>query len=87
MNLVPVDPNVITLSYHKHAYCKAVKIIESFMESSHEAVRMEPGEGEYASFNAMVTTYRKAIKLLHVDCIVCCRQRTMYLIKGGVVND
>lgn len=87
MNLVPVDPKTITMLSTKHSHCKAMRIIEEFMRSEHEAVQLKYDTKEYASAASVYSTYKKVIRKLHVDCAVLTRQGKVYLIKGGVFND
>lgn len=87
MTLVPVDPRTIPMLSVKHSYCKAMRIIEEFMRSGHEAVQLKHDTEEYASVASAMSTYRKAIHKLHVDCVVLTRQGKVYLIKGEVFND
>ena len=87
MTLVPVDPKTITMVSTRHSHCKAMRTIEEFMRSEHEAVQLKYDTQEYASVASVQSTYGKAIKKLHVDCVVLTRQGKVYLIKGGVFND
>lgn len=87
MTLEPVTPKTISMLFMKHSHCKAMRIIEEFMRSEHEAVQLKYDTKEYASVNSVQSTYRRAIKKLHVDCAVLTRQGKVYLIKGGVFND
>ena len=87
MTLVPVDPKIITMFSTRHSHCKAMRAIEEFMRSEHEAVQLKYDTKEYASAASVQSTYGKAIKKLHVDCVVLTRQGKVYLIKGGVFND
>ena len=86
MTLVPVDPKDIPMLSMRHAHCKAMKTIEEFMRSEHEAVQLQYGVKEYASVASVQNTYSRAIRKLHVDCVVLTRQGKVYLIKGGVFN-
>ena len=87
MNLVPVDPKTIPMLSMKHSHCKAMRTIEEFMRSEHEAVQLKYDTKEYASVASVQGTYRRAARKLHVDCLVMARQGKVYLIKGGVFND
>lgn len=87
MTLVPVEPKDITMTSTRHAHCKAMRIVEEFMRSEHEAVQLKYDAKEYASVDSIRSTYTKAIRKLHVDCVVMTRQVKAYLIKGGVFND
>lgn len=87
MTLVPVEPKDITMISTRHAHCKAMRVVEEFMRSEHEAVQLKYDEREYASVASVQSTYRKAIRKLHVDCVVMTRQGKAYLIKGKVFND
>lgn len=87
MTLVPVDPKTISMPSVRHSYCKAMLIIEEFMRSGHEAVQLKYESNEYASVASALSTYKKAIRKLHVDCVVLTRQGKVYLIKGEVFND
>ena len=87
MTLVPVDPKTITMFSTRHSHCKAMRTIEEFMRSEHEAVQLKYDTKEYASVASAQSTYRRAIRKLHVDCAVLTRQGKVYLIKGGVFND
>ena len=87
MTLVPVDPKDIPMLSMRHAHCKAMRTIEEFMRSEHEAVQLKYATEEYASVASVLSTYKKAIRKLHVDCVVMTRQGKVYLIKGGVFND
>ena len=87
MNLVPVDPKTISMLSMRHSHCKAMRTIEEFMRSEHEAVQLKYDTKEYASAASVHRTYGKAIKKLHVDCVVLTRQGKAYLVKGGVFND
>ena len=87
MILVPVDPKNISIHATRHAHCKAMRNIEEFMRSKHEAVQLKYDAGEYASVASVQSTYKRAISKLHVDCAVLTRQGKVYLIKGGVFND
>ena len=49
MILVPVDPKNISIHTARHAYCKAMRNIEEFMRSEHEAVQLKYDTEEYAS--------------------------------------
>lgn len=86
MTLVPVDPKDIPMFSARHAHCKAMRTIEEFMRSDHEAVQLKYGTEEYTSVASIQGTYSKAIRKLHVDCVVLTRQGKVYLIKGGVFN-
>lgn len=86
MTLVPVDPKDIPMFSARHAHCKAMRTIEEFMRSAHEAVQLKYGTEEYTSVASIQSTYSKAIRKLHVDCVVLTRQGKVYLIKGGVFN-
>lgn len=86
MTLVPVDPKDIPMLYTRHAHCKAMKTIEEFMRSEHEAVQLRYDTKEYANVASVQSTYSRAIRRLHVDCAVLTRQGKVYLIKGGVFN-
>ena len=86
MTLVPVDPKDIPMLYTRHAHCKAMKTIEEFMRSEHEAVQLRYDTEEYANVASVMSTYKRAIRKLHVDCAVLTRQGKVYLIKGGVFN-
>lgn len=87
MTLVPVDPKDVPMLSTRHAHCKAMRTIEEFMRSEHEAVQLKYDAKEYASVASVQATYKKAIRKLHVDCVVLTRQGKVYLIKGGVFND
>lgn len=87
MTLVPVDPKDIPILSMKYAHCKAMRTIEEFMKSEHEAVQLKYGAKEYSSVASVQSTYKKAIRKLHADCVVLTRQGKVYLIKGGVFND
>ena len=87
MTLVPVDPKTIPMFSMKYAHCKAMRTIEEFMRSEHEAVQLKYDTKEYTSVASAQSTYRRAIRKLHVDCVVLTRQGKVYLIKGGVFND
>lgn len=87
MTLVPVEPKDITMISTRHAHCKAMRIVEEFMRSEHEAVQLKCDSKEYASVDSIRSTYTKAIRKLHVDCVVMTRQGKAYLIKGGVFTD
>lgn len=86
MTLVPVDPKDIPMFSARHAHCKAMRTIEEFMRSEHEAVQLKYGTEEYTSVASIQSTYSKAIRKLHVDCVVLTRQGKVYLIKGEVFN-
>lgn len=86
MTLVPVDPKDIPMFSARHAHCKAMRTIEEFMRSEHEAVQLKYDTEEYASVASIQNTYSRAIRKLHVDCVVLTRQGKVYLIKGGVFN-
>ena len=87
MILVPVDPKDIPMISTKYAHCKAMQIVEEFMKSEHDAVQLKYDAKEYTSANSAQNTYKKAIRKLHVDCVVMIRQGKVYLIKGAVFND
>lgn len=87
MTLEPVTPQTISMLSMRHSHCKAMRIIEEFMRSEHEAVQLKYDTKEYVSVNSVQSTYRRAIRKLHVDCAVLTRQGKVYLIKGGVFND
>ena len=87
MTLVPVDPKAIPTLFERHSHCKAMRVIEEFMRSEHEAVQLKYDAKEYVSATSVQSTYRRAIIKLHVDCVVLTRQGKVYLIKGGVFND
>ena len=86
MTLVPVDRKDIPMLSMRHAHCKAMKTIEEFMRSEHEAVQLKYDTEEYTSVASIQNTYSRAIRKLHVDCVVLTRQGKVYLIKGGVFN-
>lgn len=86
MTLVPVDLKDIPMLYTRHAHCKAMKTIEEFMRSEHEAVQLKYDTEEYTSVASVQSTYSRAIRRLHVDCVMLTRQGKVYLIKGGVFN-
>lgn len=87
MTLMPVDPKDIQMLSKRHSHCKAMRTIEAFMQSEHEAVQLKYDMEEYASVSSILSTYKKAILRLHVDCVVLSRQGKVYLIKGGAFND
>lgn len=87
MTLVPVDPKTIPMLSTRHSHCKAMRTIEEFMQSEHEAVQLKYDTKEYANVASVRSTYERAIRKLHVDCVVLTRQGKVYLIKGGVFND
>ncbi len=87
MTLVPVEPKDITMISTRHAHCKAMRVVEEFMRSEHEAVQLKYDAKEYASVDSVRSTYTKAIRKLHVDCVVMARQGKAYLIKGEVFKD
>lgn len=87
MTLVPVDPKAIPVRSGRHAYCKAIKAIEAFMKSEHEAVEIQFEEHEYASASSVQSTYYKAIQRAKANCFVIIRKGRVYLIKGGVLDD
>ena len=87
MTLVPVEPKDITMISTRHANCKAMRTVEEFMRSEHEAVQLKYDAKEYASVDSVRSTYQKAIRNLHVDCVVMTRQGKAYLVKGRVFND
>ena len=87
MTLVPVEPKDITMISTRHACCKAMRIVEEFMRSEHEAVQLKYDAKEYASVDSVRSTYTKAIRKLHVDCVVMARRGKVYLIKGEVFKD
>ena len=86
MTLVPVDLKDIPMLYMRHAHCKAMRTIEEFMRSEHKAVQLKYDTEEYTSVASVQSTYSRAIRRLHVDCVVLTRQGKVYLIKGGVFN-
>ena len=86
MTLVPVDPRDIPMLSMRHAHCKAMRTIEEFMRSEHEAVQLQYDTREYSNAASVQSTYKNAIRKLHVDCVVLTRQGKVYLIKGGVFN-
>lgn len=86
MTLVPVDPKDIPMLYTRHAHCKAMKTIEEFMRSEHAAVQLKYDTEEYTSVASVQSTYSRAIRKLHVDCVMLTRRGKVYLIKGGVFN-
>lgn len=87
MTLVPVDPKTIPMLAMRHSHCKVMRTIEEFMRSEHEAVQLKYDTKEYAGVASIQSTYTKAIRKMHVDCVVLTRQGKAYLIKGGVFND
>lgn len=87
MTLVPVDPKAIPVRSGRHAYCKAIKAIESFMKSEHEAVELQFEKHEYASAASVQSTYYRAIQRAKANCFVIIRKGRAYLIKGGVLDD
>ena len=87
MILVPVDPKNISIHTARHSYCKAMKIVEEFMKSEHEAAQLEFEPGEYSNAASAQSTYKRAINKLHANCFVIVRRGKVYLIKGGVFND
>lgn len=87
MTLVSVDPKTIPMLSMKYSHCKAMRTIEEFMRSEHEAVQLKYDTEEYASVASALSTYKKAIRKLHVDCVAMSRQGEVYLIKGGVFNE
>ena len=87
MTLIPVETKSIPMLYTKRSRCKAMKVVEEFMRSEHEAVQLQYNDSEYTNVASALGTYRKAVARLHVDCVVLCRQGKVYLIKGGVFND
>lgn len=87
MTLVPVNPKTIPMLSMRRSHCKAMRIIEEFMRSEHEAVQLEYDPKEYTSVASVQSTYKRAARRLHVDCVVLIRQGKVYLIKGGVFND
>lgn len=87
MTLVPVDLKDIPMLSTRHAHYKAIRTIEEFMKSEHEAVQLKYDTGEYSSVASVQSTYKKAVRKLHIDCVVLTRQGKVYLIKGGVFHD
>ena len=87
MTLVPVDLKTIPMLSMRHSHCKAMRTIEEFMRSEHETVQLKYDTKEYASVSSVQSVYKRAIRKLHVDCVVLTRQGKVYLIKGGVFND
>lgn len=87
MTLVPVDPKTIPMLSMRHSHCKAMRTIEEFMRSEHEAVQLKYDMKEYASVSSVQSVYIRAVRKLHVNCVVLTRQGKVYLIKGGVFND
>lgn len=87
MTLVPVEPKTIPMFSGRRAHCKAMRIVEEFMRSDHEAVQLKYEPNEYASAANVQHTYKSAISRLHVDCVVMIRKGKVYLIKGAVFND
>ena len=87
MTLIPVETKSIPMLYTKRSRCKAMRIVEEFMQSEHEAVQLKYSDKEYTSITSVQGTYRKAIARLHADCVVLIRQGKVYLIKGAVFND
>ena len=87
MTLIPVETKSIPMLYTKRSRCKAMKVVEEFMRSEHEAVQLKYSDKEYVNAASAQGTYRKAISRLHVDCVVMIRKGKVYLIKGGVFND
>lgn len=87
MILVPVDPKNISIHATRHAHCKAMKIVEEFMKSEHEAVQLKFEPGEYRNVMSAQSTFIKAIRKMRVDCKATIRLGKLYLIKGGVNND
>ena len=87
MTLIPVEPKAIPMLFTRRSRCKAMKVIEEFMQSEHEAVQLKYNDKEYASAASILSTYKKAAARMHVDCVVLIRQGKVYLIKGRVFND
>ena len=87
MILVPVDPKAIPMPFMRYSYCKAMRIVEEFMQSDHEAVQLKYDDNEYANSSSALNTYKKAARRLRANCVVISRQGKVYLIKGGVFND
>lgn len=87
MTLMPVDPKSIPILSARHSHMKAIKVIEEFMNSGHEAVELKFEPGEYASAASVQSTYHRAIKRGRYNCVVLTRQGRTYLIKGGIFND
>ena len=83
MILVPVDPKNISMHTTRHAYCKAMKIVEEFMKSGHEAVQLKFELGEYSNAASAQSTYKRAINRLHANCFVIVRRGKVYLVKAG----
>ena len=83
MILVPVDPKNISMHTTRHAYCKAMRIVEEFMKSGHEAVQLKFELGEYSNAASAQSTYRRAINRLHANCFVIVRRGKVYLVKAG----
>lgn len=87
MTLIPVETKSIPMLYTKRSRCKAMKVVEEFMRSEHEAVQLQYNDSDYTNVASALGTYRKAVVRLHVDCVVLCRQGKVYLIKGAVFNN
>ena len=86
MILVPVDPKAISVPSMRYARCKAMRVIEEFMQSDHEAVQLKYDDNEYANSSSALSTYKKAARKLRANCVVISRQGKVYLIKGRVFS-
>ena len=82
MILVPVDPKNISIRTARHAYCKAMKIVEEFMKSEHEAVQLKFEPGEYSSVASVQSTYKRAVNKLCANCFAIVRRGKVYLVKA-----
>ena len=86
MILVPVDPKAISMHFSKYSHCKAMRVIEEFMQSEHEVVQLKYEPDEYVNSASALSTYRRAALRARANCVVTSRQGKVYLIKGKVFS-
>ena len=82
MTLIPVETKSIPMLYTKRSRCKAMKVVEEFMQSEHEAVQLKFEPGEYSSVASVQSTYKRSINKLHANCFVIVRRGKVYLVKA-----
>lgn len=69
-----------------YEYCKAQKLVESFMKLDDQKIEVLYWPNEYTNINSLVLTIRRAIKRLKVDCTVSSRKGRIFLTKNIKVS-
>lgn len=86
MTLVPVDPVALVLKERRWAYRKAMRIVEEFVDSDHDAVELVWDANEYTNAASVSSCYAKAARKLHADVFVTTRGDKVYLVRRHIME-